>query len=102
MSTAKSPKKPQDRKPKQGADETASTVVAVELDGYEIVADFAAYRNLRLMRRMKKGDISAVIDMVEDIFGDQTDAIEEHFDLTTDEDWSAFLVRIAEAANPNS
>lgn len=98
-----STKTPQDHKSKKNADaEEASTVVEVELDGYRVVADFAAYRNLRLMRRMKRGDISAVLDMVELIFGDATDEIEERFNLVTDEDWGAFLTRVAEAGNPNS
>lgn len=95
-------KAPQDRKPKAKETKEPSGVVTAELDGMEVTADFSHIRNVRLLRRMRRGDMTATIEFMEKVFGDQTDEVEEHFKLETDEDWGEFFQRVAEAGSPNS
>lgn len=89
---------PQDHQPKADAEE--STVVTVELDGHEIRADMAAFANMRLMRKVRKEDIDALIELFESVFPD-LDQIEQDFNLTTYGEYAEFMQRVQEQV-PNS
>ena len=79
-----------------------SSVIEVELDGMVIRADFSGITSTKLTRRMEKGDVTALIEWLERIYGDQFDEIMEHFDLDTPDEWGDFNRRVIEAHNPNS
>ena len=90
---------PQDHQSKADAEEE-STVVTVELDGREIRADMAAFANMRLMRKVRKEDIDALIELFESVFPD-LDQIEQDFNLTTYGEYAEFMQRVQEQV-PNS
>lgn len=82
--------------------EVNGTAVTVELDGVTIRADFAITQNLRVMRQVKLGNIDAMIDLVDGMFGEHVADLEERFNLVTTEDWAGLIQRVGEAVNPNS
>lgn len=91
---------PQDRKPKAtpasvlGEDGTFT----VTLDDLTFTVDATPAANLRLMRKIKRNDLEAVMDFVEAVFGDDLDAVEEHFDLVEAQDYVELFRRACEAA----
>ena len=94
---------PQDRKPKATAAPPASVLgedgtFTVTLDGLTFTVDATPAANLRLMRKIKHNDLEAVMDFVELVFGDDLDAVEEHFDLVEAQDYVELFRRACEAA----
>lgn len=93
------------RKKKHGRPQDAppqnNTTVTVTIDGHTVHADFDITQNVQVMRRIRKGDMDAMLDLVDRMFGDQVDDIETRFNLVTIEDWGNFIHRIGEAV-PNS
>ena len=94
---------PQDRKPKATPAAPASVLgedgtFTVTLDGMTFTVDATPAANLRLMRKIKRNDLEAVMDFVELAFGDDLDAVEEHFDLVEAQDYVELFRRACEAA----
>ncbi len=95
---------PQDRKPKATPAAPPASVLGedgtftVTLDGLTFTVDATPAANLRLMRKIKRNDLEAVMDFVEAAFGDDLDAIEEHFDLTDAQEYVELFRRACEAA----
>lgn len=77
-----------------------STIFTVEFDGHEVTANFSAFTNVRLMRKVRKDDFDAILDLFEQAFPD-LDTIEEQFDLVDIADYLTFITRVQEAV-PNS
>lgn len=95
--------RPQDRKPKATPAAPASVLgedgtFTVTLDGMTFTVDATPAANLRLMRKIKRNDLEAVMDFVELAFGDDLDAVEEHFDLVEAQDYVELFRRACEAA----
>lgn len=80
--------------------EESGTIFTVELDGHQITANFSAFTNVRLMRKVRKDDFDAILDLFEQAFPD-LDTVEEQFDLVDITDYLAFITRVQEAV-PNS
>lgn len=80
--------------------EEAATIFTVELDGHLVTADLAAFSNVRLMRKVRRDDFDAILDLFEQAFPD-LDTVEEQFDLVDITDYLAFITRVQEAV-PNS
>ena len=89
-----------DHKPKATA--VADSVQTVTLDGITFSLDFAPASNIRLMRRVRRDDMDAVMEWIEAVFGDDLDRLEEAFDLNDIMDYMRLFQRAAEAVNPNS
>ena len=70
----------------------------VTLDDLTFTVDATPAANLRLMRKIKHNDYEAVMDFVEAVFGDDLDAVEEHFDLVEAQDYVELFRRACEAA----
>ncbi|MDO5533232.1 MAG: hypothetical protein Q4F65_01085 [Propionibacteriaceae bacterium] len=74
----------------------------IELDGVTIELDLAPARNVRLMRRLKREDMEALLEFFDGVFGaDQLDMLEDRFNLVDVEDYNAFLQRAMGAVSPN-
>ena len=105
MTAPKNARQPQDRKPKAKPVEVETAddgKITVELDGMTIVADLTVVTNVRLLRKMKRNDMEALIAFYEAMFGpEQLDAIEEQFSLVDMVDYEGFTKRFMEAV-PNS
>lgn len=97
-------KPPQDRKPAKvdkGTTDGEGTISAV-LDGHPVRVDATPAANMRLMRRIKKGDPEALLEFIERAFGDdQLDQLEEWFGLEAVTDYMELFARACEAAAPN-
>lgn len=95
---------PQDRKPKATPAAPPASVLGedgtftVTLDDLTFTVDATPAANLRLMRKIKRNDFEAVMDFVEAVFGDDLDAVEEHFDLVEARDYVELFRRACEAA----
>ncbi len=74
----------------------------IELDGVTIDLDLTPARNVRLMRRLKRDDMEALLEFFDGVFGaDQLDMLEDRFGLVDVEDYNEFLQRAMGAVSPN-